>query len=193
MNIKSRLYISAGISVILVVIILSLVLVTTGRVAEKTKKHDVLDNVRIGVSELDILTYDYLLHREERMEQQWHSKYNSLTEILDEAAKVELTSTRTDYASLADLFTKITERSQKTQELIQEGASQEKIDASIEIEERLVAHLLITSHSIFTGASILAEGAQAEVKAFQRLSTILTLALMIILAIAVTTSSLLVA
>ena len=193
MNIKSRLYMSAGISIILVVILLSLVLVTSGRIAEGSKKHELLDNVHGGVAELDILTYDYLLHREERMEQQWHSKYNSLAEILDEAAKEELTSIRTDYASLDDLFTKITERSQKTQKLIQEGASQEKIDAVIALEERLVAHLLITSHSIFTGASILAEGAQAEVKAFQRLSTILTSALMIILAITVTTSSLLVA
>ncbi len=193
MNIKSRLYMSAGISVILVVILLSLVLVISGRIAERTMKHNILDDVRGGILELDILTYDYLLHREERMEQQWHAKYNSLTEILDEAAKVELTSIRTDYASLADLFTKITERSQKTQKLIQEGASQEKIDAAIALEERLVARLLITSHSIFTAASILAEESQAEVMAFQRLSTILTLSLMIILAIAVTTASLLVA
>ncbi len=193
MNIKTRLYMSAGISIILVVILLSLVLVTSGRIAKGSKKHELLDNVRVGVAELDILMYDYLLHREERMEQQWHSKYNSLAEILDEAAKEELTSISTDYASLDDLFTKITERSQKTQKLIQEGDSQEKIDASIALEERLVAHLLITSHSIFTGASIIAEEAQAEVMAFQRLSTILTLILMIILAIVVTTSSLIVA
>ncbi|MEE8481006.1 MAG: ATP-binding protein [Desulfobacterales bacterium] len=183
---------SAGISIILVGILLSLFLVTSGRIAERTKKHEILDKVRTGVSELDILTYDYLLNREERMEHQWHSKYNSLAEILDEAAKEELTSIRTDYASISDLFTKITERNQKTQKLIQEGTSQEKIDSAIALEERLVVHLLITSHSIFTAASILAEGAQAEVMAIQRLSTILIISLMIILFIIVTTSTLII-
>jgi len=78
MKIKNRLYISAGISIILVVILFSLVLVTSGRIAEESKKHLLLDNVRGGVSELDIITYDYLLRREKRMVQQWNSKYNSL-------------------------------------------------------------------------------------------------------------------
>jgi len=86
MNIKNKLYISAGISIILVVILFSLVLVTSGRIAEASKEHELLNDVRSGVSELDIVTYDYLLHRGERMEQQWHSKYNSLGEILVEAA-----------------------------------------------------------------------------------------------------------
>jgi len=77
MKIKNRLYISAGISIILVVALFSLVLVTSGRIAEGNKKQELLDDMRVGVSELDILTYDYLLHHEERMEQQWNSKYDS--------------------------------------------------------------------------------------------------------------------
>jgi len=101
MNIKNKLYISAGISIVLVVTLFSVVLVTSGRIAEGSKKHELLDNVRGGVAELDILTYDYLLHREERMEQQWNLKYNSLGEILDEAAgEQELISVRADYAAL---------------------------------------------------------------------------------------------
>jgi len=56
-----------------------------------------------------------------------------------------------------------------------------------------VAQLLITSHSIFTGASTLAEEAHAEETETQRLAANLTLILMIILAFTVTTSSLLVA
>ncbi len=78
MKIKNKLYISAGISIILVVTIFSLVLVTSGRIAEENKKHQLLMDVYESVSELDIVTYDYLLHREKRMEQQWNLKYNSL-------------------------------------------------------------------------------------------------------------------
>ncbi len=194
MKIKNRLYMSAGISIILVVIIFTLVLVTSGRIAEGNKKHELLDNMRVGIAELDIVTYDYLLHREKRMEQQWNSKYNSLGGILDEAAgEQELIAIRADYAALGDLFTQVTANYQKRQKLIQEGASPETIDVVIGLEERLVAQLLIKSHSVTTNASRLAEGAQAEIMEAQRLSSNLTLILMIILAITVTTASLLTA
>ena len=89
MNIKNRLYISAGISVFLVVVLFSLVLVMSGRVTEGNKRQELLDSVRTGIAELDLVAYDYLLHREERMEQQWNLKYGSLGEILDEAAGEE--------------------------------------------------------------------------------------------------------
>jgi len=193
MNIKNTLRISAGISIILVVILFSLVLVTSGRTARGIEKDELLDNVRMGVSELDIITYDYLLHREKRMEQQWNSKYNSLAEILDEAEEETVKLIRADYTALGDLFSQVTTNYKERQSLIQEGASQERIDAAIGLEERLVAQLLIASHSVITDAARLAEGAHAEVREAQRLATNLTLILMAILAITVTTSSLLVA
>lgn len=194
MNIKNKLYISAGISIILVIILISLVLVTSGRVAEGNKKHELLDSVRGGIAELDLITYDYLLHREKRMEQQWHSKYNSMGKILDEAAAEEgLILIRADYATLDNLFLQVTANSEEIQRLLQEGASQEKIDALTGLEERLVAQLLITSHSIMTDASRLAEEAQAEATEAQTFARNSTLALMIFLAVTVTTSSLLIA
>ena len=193
MNIKDRLYMSAGISIILVVILVSVVLVTSGRVAEESKKRELLDDVRSDVAELDIVTYDYLLHREKRMEQQWNSKYNSLGEILEKAEEEEMISIRADYAALGKLFSQINANYKEKQKFIQEGAPQEKIDVITVLERRLVDQLLITSHSVTTDASRLAEGAQTEVMEAQRLAANFTLILMIILAITVATSSLLIA
>lgn len=194
MKIKNRLYISAGISIILVVILFSLVLITSGRIAEGSKKHLLLDNVRGSILELDIITYDYLLRREKRMVQQWNSKYNSLGGILDEAAgEQELIPIRADYATLGDLFSQITTNYKARQKSFQEGASQERIDTAIGLEERLVAQLLIKSHSLITDTTRLAEEAQAGVMEAQRLAANLTLILMLILAFTVVTSSLLVA
>ncbi len=154
MKIKNRLYLSAGISIVLVVALLSVVLVTSGRVAEGHNKHELLDSVRGSIAELDIVTYDYLLHREERMEQQWNIKYDSMGEILDGLAEEEgLESIRADYAALGNLFSQVTVNYEKRQQYIQEGASQEKIDAVTGLEERLVAQLLIASLSIFTDVS----------------------------------------
>ncbi len=194
MNIKNKLYISAGISIVLVVALVSMVLVTSGRIAEENKKHQLLMDVYESVSELDIVTYDYLLHREERMEHQWNMKHDSLGEILDGLAEEEgLLPIRADYTALGNLFSQITANSKKIQGLIQEGASQKEIDAATGLEERLVAQLLITSHSIITDASRLAEEARTEATEAQRLAANLTLILLIILAVTVTTSSLLVA
>ncbi len=159
MKIKKRLYMSAGISIILVVALFSLVLVMSGRVDAGNKKHELKDDVRQGVSELDIVTYDYLLHREERMEQQWNSKYSSLGEILEEADEEVMGSIRADYGALGGLFSQVTANYEKVQALIQEGASQEEIDVATGLEERLVAQLLINSYSIITDASTLAEEA----------------------------------
>jgi len=193
MKIKNRLYMSAGISITLAVILFSLVLVTSGRIAEGQEKHELLDDVRVGVLELDIVTYDYLLYREERMEQQWNSKYNSLAEILVKAEEEEMKSIRAGCIALGGLFSQVTTNYEERQKLIQEGASREEIDTAIELEERLVSQLLIKSQSIVTGASSLAKEAQAEVMEAQRLAANMTLILMIILAVTVTTSSLLIA
>ncbi len=158
MKIKNKLYVSAGISIVLVVILLSLVVVTSGRIAEGNRKHELLDSVRGGIVELDLVTYDYLLHREERMEQQWSSRYGSLREILEKSVEEEeLISISTDYTALGDLFSQVTANSEEIQKLTQEGASQEEIDAATGLEERLVAQLLIASHSVITDASGLAE------------------------------------
>jgi PAS domain S-box-containing protein/putative nucleotidyltransferase with HDIG domain len=194
MKIKNRLYMSAEISIILVAILVSLVLVTSGRIVEEDRKHLLLTNVRGGIAELDIVTYDYLLHREKRMEQQWNSKFNSLREILEKGAKEEaLIPLYDDYVALGNLFSQITTNDNRIQKLIREGASQEKIDSATGLGERLVAQLLIASQSIVTDASRLAEEAHTEVTEAQRLAANLTLILMTILAITVTTLSLLVA
>jgi len=194
MNIKNKLYISAGISIVLVVTLVSLVFVTSGRIAEENKKHQLLMDVYEGIAELDMVTYDYLLHREKRMEQQWNIRHNSLGEILDRLAEEEeLISIRADYVVLGDLFSQITTNSEERQKYIREGASQEKIDAITGIEERLVAQLLTTSHSIITDASRFAEEAHIEVTEAQRVASNLTVILMIILAITVGSSSFLVA
>ncbi len=130
MNIKNKLYISAGISIVLVVVLLSVVFVTSGRIAEENKKRQQLMDVYKSVSELDIVTYDYLLHREERMEHQWNIKHHSLREILDGLEEEEgLLPIRAGYVALGNLYSKITVNYEERQKYIQEGASQEKIDA----------------------------------------------------------------
>jgi len=189
MNIKNRLYISSGITVVLSLVLFSAVLITSNGITEENKTRDLLYEVEEAVVELDIVAYEYLLHHEKRMAQQWESKYVSMTENLKEEATKTL---RANYNALGDLFSQLIASHEKRQKLIQEKASREKVDIVFLLEERLASQLLIKSHLLFTGASRLAEEAEAKVRGAQRLATNLTLILMSILAITVLSSSIIV-
>jgi len=196
MKIRNTLYIGAGISVILAVIVVSVVFITSNKIAEKSKKHELGNNVHLGVSGLYIITCENLLYHEKRMEQQWRLRYDATARIIAETERMlekEVQGLTADYAALGDLFSQVNTNYEKTQKLIQQGAPQEKINAVITLEKRLVAQLLLRTHSVTTDASRVAEKAHAEVLQAQKLARNLTLVLMIILSIVVTTVSLLVA
>jgi len=194
-KIRNRLYISAAISIVLTIILVVAVVLSSNKVTQEMKKQNLAMDMNTAVLELDILTHEYLLHRENRMEQQWFLRYKSMEGILEEAARnirVPL-SMLTSYTTLYDSFSQVTANSFEMRRLTQEGASQQEIDIALGLEERLVAQLLIASHLIITDASRLAEGAQAEAMETQRLTANLTVILMVILATAITTSSLIIA
>ncbi len=82
MNIRDRLSIGTRVSIIVVGMLVSVTSLTSEEIATKYREHDLAMDVKTDVSELDIVTYEYLLHHEKRMEQQWHLKYDSMREII---------------------------------------------------------------------------------------------------------------
>jgi signal transduction histidine kinase len=189
MKIKNKLYINAGILIIPVIILSSLILVMSDRTVEKNKDQQIAHEIRISISELDMITYEYLLYHEKRMKQQWISKYNSIKEILKEEIEIEKLI-HADFAALSGLFSQVTANYKEKQKLIQEGAAQAKIDAVLSLGERLVAQLLIKSSSIISNATKFAEEAHTEATKAQKLTNTLTSILVIILVASVITTSL---
>jgi signal transduction histidine kinase len=131
MKIRDTLLIGSGISIILVLVFSLVVYVSFNRVAT--------------VSELDIIMYEYLTHREERMVEQWNIKYDVSLEIIEKVEYKELESIKTSYADLKNLFSQITANYDK--------------GGSYELEERLVAQLLVKSHTIIFDSSRIAKEA----------------------------------
>lgn len=184
MKVKTRLYLSSIISVCLVGILILVMIFTSRTIAQKEREHMVAMNIKTAVSELDIITYEYLIYHERRMEEQWKIKYDFMAGFFSEESGTEAESLkllRADYVLLNDLFSQITVNYGKKQELIQTGADQTKIDAAEALEERLVARLLITSQSIIVDGSRLEEGAHANEDEAQELANNLALALMLVL------------
>ncbi len=189
MKIKNRFYINAGILIVPAIILSSVILVMSDRIEEKNKDQEIAHEIHIAISQLDIITYEYLLYHEKRMREQWISKYNSINEILEKEIEVKKLI-RPGFVALSDSFSQVTVNYKEKQELIQEGAAQAKIDAVLSLEKRLVAQLLIKSSSIISDATIFAEEARTEATKAQKLTNTLTSILVIILVVSVITTSL---
>ena len=189
MKIKNRFYINAGILIVPAIILSSVILVMSDRIEEKNKDQEIAHEIRIAISQLDIITYEYLLYHEKRMREQWISKYNSINEILEKEIEVKKLI-RPGFVALSDSFSQVTVNYKEKQKLIQEGAAQAKIDAVLSLEKRLVAQLLIKSSSIISDATRFAEEARTEATKAQKLTNTLTSILVIILVVSVITTSL---
>ncbi len=129
MKIKYMLLVGAGISIALVFVFSLMVYVSFNKVAEENERELIAQEIHKTVSELDIVMYEYLTYREERMLQQWNSRYDATAEIVGKLAAEEWEAINSNYAGLKSLFSKVT-------------ANYEK-QGSNELEERLVAQFLI--------------------------------------------------
>ena len=64
MKIRNKLYFNAGMSIILVVILFSVMLMASRKISEKNKEREIARNLQVAISELGIITYEYLMHHE---------------------------------------------------------------------------------------------------------------------------------
>jgi len=188
MNIKGKLYISVLISVTLIVFILFIYLVTVMNIAEADKKRNLAEELKADVGELNIVTHEYLLYHEKRMDRQWNSKRDLIaktieameTSVAEEPDSLELVELlRTDYGTLSNLFLQIVTNHKRVQKFIQEEASQAEIDTVLRLEERLTAQLLMKTHSMLAGASKFSDYARAQAANYARIAAILVTGLLI--------------
>lgn len=146
LKIRGLLLIGSGITIILVFVFSLMVYVGFNKVAEENERELLAHEVHQTISELDIITYEYLTHREERMVIQWYSRYESTAEIIERLdAKEEWDITKGNFTDLINLFSKIAVNYEKQN--------------SAELEERLVAQFLIKSQTIISDSSKIAEDA----------------------------------
>lgn len=204
MKVRIRLYLSSAVTISLIGILVLIVFLTSNQVTKESKRHKLAYETQLTVSQLDILGYEYLLHHEKRMKEQWSLIYNSLTPVLAEAAAAAAAAEEEEeeeeerrltvllnvnYTKLGDLFLQIIANYDEREKLIQKEAPQEKINANIQLEERLVAQFLIISQLIITDTSQLAEKAYVRLIEIQELARNLTLLTVLVLFITSTVTA----
>ncbi len=158
MKIKNTLTLSSLIFVIFLLAIGFLMVYTFGQINRETKESYKATQLIKDMFELNIVTYEYFIHHEKRMQQQWKLKYDSSGELLRRMIKQDIhseylpimVSLIKDYERLGDLFSWILGNFNERKKLIAENKRQAEIDITLAKEERLMAQALMRSQNITT-------------------------------------------
>ncbi len=160
MKIKTNLSLLSGIFVILVAMIGLIMFYTFGQVKREIGESNIVRQMIKDAFELNMVTYEYLMHHEKRMQQQWQVKYKSLGKTLNKLGKVEthseylslMKSITADYELLGDLFSQLRTDFTRRKRLLEENRPQAEINFLLASEERAMAEILMRTHKMATGA-----------------------------------------
>lgn len=180
MKISSRLYVNALLSLLLFITILITILILNNQVETNFKIGEINETIHRTISELNVLTYEYLIYEEERIKNQWYQKYTQIQSYIKKNHDVvRLTSFLTKYQQLENNFTLLVNLRHKQKNAADKQISIEQIKLNDELHDRLIARLLITNQAIITDISRHVEVINNRTK--QKIQTTNHFTLMIIL------------
>jgi len=158
---------------------------TFEQVNRATERGKVADEIVQGTFNQNILTSDYLLHREERARKQWSGKHDSLTELVRQAERefksskerAILATIRENHESSQAIFSELV----TTFEMQASGT--EEIAKSQALGEGLTAQLLLKSQEMVSAASQLAETSRKEIETAQKRAGVFVVVFLVIMAV----------
>ncbi len=192
MKIGTRLLIGNLLSIVIALLIGLILVWASGEVNKALERSRVVDGIAQGVLELDMLTSDYMLHHEERAQRQWGLRHDSLAELLNgiEYKRAEerriLEEINKNHESIKRLFVQLV--------AAYEGRNADADRAGVyrELEERIVGQLLVKLQATVSGTFRLTEASNRQAVTVGRRASVLAMAFIVILAAAVTATSLLI-
>lgn len=157
MKIKKGIRIITFVTV-LVILIVGLMFFSLIKDIEKSQEEMMVSReIKDGVFELNLLTYDFLISNKERAIEQWYSKYKSIKDLIarenfeDKEKQVIINQIRKDYDNLEIFFTNII-KIDKNNTIAGIGPVGDN-----ELKTSLSNQLIISSLNIASGASRLSE------------------------------------
>ena len=184
MKIKTRARISAILSMSLALVVVIILFLTLQNMNEARVRTTMAGEVVKGVAELETLTYDYLLHHDERDRIQWQLKNNSLAKLMAGAAfktpeeHIFLNKIRHNHESIEGIFAQLIRDYEKGQ-----GVNEGGITVALDLKERLTSRLLMESQAIVSDAFQLQRAIRAKLVATQQTGSVLIIICVVMLAV----------
>jgi len=167
MTIRTRLTLGAIICIGLASLFAAFLISSAQQVGEANEENALAGKLAKGMSELQILTNDYILHYEERAETQWYQKHDSITELLavgeNTQGKAVYDGINHRHELIKNIFTQLTMFIKERQRLGSEGTGLYE-----ERENRLISQLLIESQMMASEVHELQLLTQVNLDAAQR-------------------------
>ncbi len=188
MKIRTRLRIGVALLVLVLAATAIAVAVTFQQVRIAEREHNAMHSVVEGLSELNILTYDYAMHPGERARLQWSAKHAAIAEVLEglgspsPSRRADVEKMRGDHKSIAELFARLV--GHEAGDAGREGKAYEQS------RETLVTQFLMRSHEMNGVVSRLLRQSEDEVTSiWQRFSWVMMASMMIIAPVMIGVSS----
>ena len=181
MKLTKIIYICFSIPVLITIVLTLLVIVYSGRVNKATELRELAIGLNIAVTELDMVSHEYLLYKEDRLEQEWQSRYIAAQVLLQKAAGNHMEETESMPPAFSDLntwFLALAENNDERERLIESGASQTAVDAIVAQEQILTNNLHLKAKEITANTSQLAETTFSNANRYQAISRNMAIALM---------------
>jgi PAS domain S-box-containing protein len=173
-SVKTKLRLSAVVTISLALVVALTVLLSSMKIEEATKMEDFAVEVIQNVSDLNSLSYAYLLLQDKRPRGQWQLRHRSLGKLLaehaittpdEESLIARLRSNHQQMKNIFDVLVKGTE----------EGRTGEKRKVHGELSEALTTQLMARSEMIVKDASLLKSEATQRMYIVRKRSVFLVL------------------
>ena len=183
MKIKTSLLVLCAVFFVSIAVVGSVMLRTFAEMNRAIRGSNNAVEMMRGVFELEILTYEYLMYHEERMQRQWALRHESLGKILEAMGKEErapelvssLESIARDYDVVGDLLSQVQGTFAERKRLAEEGRPQGEMDLSLALERRLTAQVLVGSQRIAGNARRFSALIQERIARLQRTASVVVL------------------
>lgn len=168
MTIRAKLAINVITLVCSFLVIMLVHIVMTERIDESARKGLVANRIVIGVSDMNTITYDYVMNPSERARQQWERKHASLGKLIASAEfkrageRAILSRIRNDLGEAYQFFEKILENNQRTKRA--PAAARALLHES---NDRNVAQLMARSQIMISDAYSLTRVSYEEINSLQ--------------------------
>ena len=192
MSIGTKLKANAAVTIGFALLVALTIFISTQNIEEATKDYQFVVRVTKDVSDLNSLSYAYLLLKDKRPKAQWQLKHTSLGKVLSEQAgegpeeQALIASLRTNHEHLKRIFDAVSVEGKHGQSDIKNGSS-----AYDELNEGLTAELMRRAEVMSNDASLLGHESGRRLEIARRSSLILILASAIFLILSASTGAIL--
>ncbi len=173
MRIRTKLYFLSSILIILIVMIAVIMFYTSDQINREVEMSNTVKKIIKNLSDLNLITHEYLTHHGKRMQEQWALQYDSLGKIMKRVEKecahpkehhTLHESIKDNYNGLGYLFSDLQVIVAKRKRLIEENKPQAKIDNTLFTEDLIADEIMMKSRFIISEAFKLSDMIKRETK-----------------------------